>query len=139
MLAHSSGEWIASYWPVCSIMEIANPHRMGAALTHARRYGLFTLVGIAGEDVLDAPDLCGPGPVTGTSLSGARLSPLAAGNGKMRAGQSPPVYRSFPRTNRVSCATVSWARSPPCSRRKMRPPSPAKPAKNKLTATDAKV
>jgi hypothetical protein len=31
---------------------------MGAALTYARRYALFTLVGIAGEDDLDAPDLC---------------------------------------------------------------------------------
>ena len=30
---------------------------MGAALTYARRYSLFTLVGIAGEDDLDAPDL----------------------------------------------------------------------------------
>jgi len=65
MLAHSSGEWIASYWPVCSVAEIANPQRMGAALTYARRYSLFTLVGIAGEDDLDAPDLCVPGPVTG--------------------------------------------------------------------------
>ena len=36
------------------------PHKMGAALTYARRYALFTLVGIAGEDDLDAPDL----PVT---------------------------------------------------------------------------
>src|SRR5580765_8170167 len=34
-----------------------SPHRMGAALTYARRYALFTLVGIAGEDDLDAPDL----------------------------------------------------------------------------------
>ncbi len=32
-------------------------HRMGAAVTYARRYALFTLVGIAGEDDLDAPDL----------------------------------------------------------------------------------
>ena len=30
---------------------------MGAALTYARRYALFALVGIAGEDDLDAPDL----------------------------------------------------------------------------------
>ncbi len=30
---------------------------MGAALAYARRYALFTLVGIAGEDDLDAPDL----------------------------------------------------------------------------------
>ena len=33
---------------------------MGAALTYARRYALFTLVGIAGEDDLDAPDLNAP-------------------------------------------------------------------------------
>ena len=33
---------------------------MGAALTFARRYALFTLVGIAGEDDLDAPDLITP-------------------------------------------------------------------------------
>ena len=32
---------------------------MGTALTYARRYMLFTLVGIAGEDDLDAPDLNG--------------------------------------------------------------------------------
>src|SRR6476661_7487613 len=58
MLAHASGEWIASDWPVCPVAETANPQRMGAALTYARRYALFTLVGIAGEDDLDAPDLC---------------------------------------------------------------------------------
>jgi hypothetical protein len=56
-LAHGSGEWIASDWPVCALADMAAPHRMGAALTYARRYGLFTLVGIAGEDDLDAPDL----------------------------------------------------------------------------------
>jgi hypothetical protein len=57
VLAHSSGEWISSDWPVCPISDMNTPHRMGAALTYARRYGLFTLVGIAGEDDLDAPDL----------------------------------------------------------------------------------
>jgi hypothetical protein len=62
VLAHSSGEWIASDWPVCPVSETARPHRMGAALTYARRYSLFTLVGIAGEDDLDAPDLIGPVP-----------------------------------------------------------------------------
>jgi hypothetical protein len=57
VLAHSSGEWLSSDWPVCPITETAAPHRLGAALTYARRYALFTLVGIAGEDDLDAPDL----------------------------------------------------------------------------------
>src|SRR5262249_58516622 len=56
-LAHASGEWISSEWRVCAIAEIASAQRMGAALTYARRYALFTLVGIAGEDDLDAPDL----------------------------------------------------------------------------------
>jgi hypothetical protein len=60
VLAHSSGEWIASDWPVCALSEMATPRRMGAALTYARRYALFTLVGIAGEEDLDAPDLAGP-------------------------------------------------------------------------------
>jgi ERF superfamily len=57
LLAHASGEWIASDWPVCPIEDMAAPKRMGAALTYARRYALFALVGIAGEDDLDAPDL----------------------------------------------------------------------------------
>jgi ERF superfamily len=56
-LVHASGEWVSSDWPVCPVTETAAPHRLGAALTYARRYALFTLVGIAGEDDLDAPDL----------------------------------------------------------------------------------
>src|SRR5215813_11788446 len=62
MLAHASGEWIASDWPVCPVADVASPQRMGAALTYARRYALFTLVGIAGEDDLDAPDVASCGP-----------------------------------------------------------------------------
>src|SRR5262245_59709936 len=71
MLAHASGEWIASEWPVCAVAETVNPQRMGAALTYARRYALFTLVGIAGEDDLDAPDLCVAPPTTGVGGMGA--------------------------------------------------------------------
>lgn len=57
ILAHASGEWIASDWPICPIAQTNTPHLMGAALSYARRYALFALVGIAGEDDLDAPDL----------------------------------------------------------------------------------
>ena len=57
LLAHASGEWIASDWPVCPNNLTSTPHLMGAALSYARRYALFALVGIAGEDDLDAPDL----------------------------------------------------------------------------------
>jgi hypothetical protein len=69
MLVHASGEWIASDWPVCTLSEMATPRRMGAALTYARRYALFTLVGIAGEDDLDAPDLAGQ-PAEGAPKAG---------------------------------------------------------------------
>jgi hypothetical protein len=31
-LAHVSGEWIASDWPVCALADISAPHRMGRAL-----------------------------------------------------------------------------------------------------------
>jgi ERF superfamily len=64
LLAHASGEWISSDWPVCATSETSAPHRMGAALTYARRYALFALVGIAGEDDVDAPDqIIDPSPV----------------------------------------------------------------------------
>jgi ERF superfamily len=113
MLAHASGEWIASEWPVCPIADMASPQRMGAALTYARRYALFTLVGIAGEDDLDAPDLCTPSPTTAARTSmgpvierGAnpmeprgelRLPPRRDGNGRPRAAAkavSTPVLSS---------------------------------------------
>ncbi|MGY4364293.1 hypothetical protein ACVW1A_000358 [Bradyrhizobium sp. LB1.3] len=61
LLAHASGEWISSDLPVCAAKDVEAPHRMGASLTYARRYALFALVGIAGEDDLDAPDaIAGP-------------------------------------------------------------------------------
>jgi len=76
VLAHSSGEWIASDWPVCPITETETPHRMGAALTYARRYALFTLVGIAGEDDVDAPDLTELTP----DIDKLRIKSKAGGN-----------------------------------------------------------
>src|SRR5436309_3340747 len=79
MLTHSSGEWIASEWPVCPVSDMAAPHRMGAALTYARRYALFTLVGIAGEDDLDAPDLnCQPVAEAGVKARATLPSDRAA-------------------------------------------------------------
>ena len=56
LLVHASGEWVSSLWPVCPAGE-PSAQVKGAALTYARRYALFTLVGIAGEDDLDTPEL----------------------------------------------------------------------------------
>jgi hypothetical protein len=102
VLAHSSGEWVSSDWPVCPVSETAAPHRMGAALTYARRYALFTLVGIAGEDDLDAPDLGAvpkdgaeqpPGPVGQKPNGHAFAAGLAPGAAR---GRTPPVRPSKP-------------------------------------------
>src|SRR4051812_8594495 len=105
VLAHSSGEWISSDWPVCSVSETAVPRRMGAALTYARRYALFTLVGIAGEDDLDAPDLAAPPHGTQSHAEGVPhdvlptssrhpTSPPRPGNGTY--GRPWPPRRSAP-------------------------------------------
>ncbi len=89
VLAHSSGEWIASDWPVCPIAETERPHRMGAALTYARRYALFTLVGIAGEDDLDAPDLTVPTPETDK----LRIDSNNGGNRSQQTASDRPARR----------------------------------------------
>src|SRR6516162_7613957 len=95
ILAHSSGEWISSEWPVCQIADIASIQRMGAALTYARRYALFTLVGIAGEDDLDAPDLDAvpnpaadlpPPPVNGKRPSGHAAATQTRASGQKLKG-----------------------------------------------------
>jgi ERF superfamily protein len=100
MLAHASGEWIASDWPVCPIAETANPQRMGAALTYARRYALFTLVGIAGEDDLDAPDLAhgAPSPSGPTVVSTSTRSPRPEDS--RRPARTPGNGRTSAKTER---------------------------------------
>jgi hypothetical protein len=142
VLAHASGEWIASDWPVCPIAEMASPQRMGAALTYARRYALFTLVGIAGEDDLDSPDITTCGPAVGREPASRqdRFQPprRGSGNGRLRrtqtiavldGGQSAALCDKL--LSEVASLTsadsaVMWA-------------ARALPAKNSLIASDAKL
>jgi hypothetical protein len=86
VLLHTSGEWISSDWPVCQLSETSAPRRMGAALTYARRYALFTMVGIAGEDDLDAPDIA--------NESSQRDKPAQAG-----LASSPSLERAAARSS----------------------------------------
>ena len=97
VLAHSSGEWIASDWPICTIAEIERPHPMGAALSYARRYALFTLVGIAGEDDLDTPDLAAP---TSTITLSTEPKPTSKSDGRNR--KAPERVTSVAATNRAA-------------------------------------
>jgi hypothetical protein len=140
-LAHASGEWIASDWPVCPIAETANPQRMGAALTYARRYALFTLVGIAGEDDLDAPDLCdGPPSLLPSAVDRSFKPKGTPGNGHGRGGRKSESVTLDPEQSaalrekllaevgNITSADLAaaWARE-------------ALPAKNSLAAADAKL
>lgn len=150
MLAHASGEWIASDWPVCPIAETANPQRMGAALTYARRYALFTLVGIAGEDDLDAPDLCegppSPAPPADDRSFKSRdgqpqVRPRKPGNGQHRPGMHDERPRALEGEQSAALrekllaalGTITSADSAAIWALE------ALPAKNRLAATDAKL
>ena len=151
VLAHSSGEWIASDWPVCAITETAAPRRMGAALTYARRYALFTLVGIAGEDDLDAPDLAMPP----NQLPGPQKSEPTS-NGRLNGGHRYPAQGSTPSRDARVHSKVAEPKLVPDASAQLRDRLLAEltalacgddaalwakrslPAKNRLTATDAR-
>src|SRR5262249_43080379 len=148
-LAHASGEWIASDWPVCPIAGAANPQRRGAPRTYVRRYAVFTVVGIAGEDDLDAPDLC-DGPLSPSVVDRSssptddqsRMPPRTPGDGhthRVRAKLERAVTlnpdqsaalreRLLTEIETIASADLAatWARE-------------ALSAKNSLTATDAKL
>ena len=105
VLAHSSGQWISSDWPVCPLDEMASPKRMGAALTYARRYALFALVGIAGEDDLDAPDLNAPEPVRAIIER-----PMSTSRSRLNGGRSQAARKSFASSTQTE--DLKAARSP---------------------------
>jgi hypothetical protein len=154
LLAHASGEWISSDWPVCPISETATPHRLGAALTYARRYALFTLVGIAGEDDLDSPDLLqgdGPSAVQNGPLStdrnatrlqspspgsgNATASPVA--EGRARSGRTKPPVLAAGASDRLRQQLVSELEQLNETEALAEWAHRALPLKNQLSKTDA--
>ena len=128
LLVHASGEWVSSLWPVCPASE-TSAHVKGAALTYARRYALFTLVGIAGEDDLDAPDIPHK-----EQPSPGRAPPRKGGNGSVHAPPTRDVAGSAALRDRLlqgiaetlgEEALAVWAKQ-------------AMPLKNQLTESDAR-
>jgi hypothetical protein len=93
-IAHGSGEWVSGLWPVCTMADLGHPKLMGAALTYARRYCLFTMVGLAGEDDLDAPDL-----LTAKPLDAVANGPVTETT--FRANLIPKVPDTAPHPSRV--------------------------------------
>lgn len=107
-LLHTSGEWIASTYPVNPVKD--DPQSMGSAITYARRYSISSLLGIASEDDDDANEATNliqrqktskkPAPTaTKTSsednvVSKSTTEPPATGNyyqnSKKTDGENPP-------------------------------------------------
>src|ERR1051325_8619371 len=83
---------------------------MGAARTSARRYALFTLVGIAGEDDLDAPDL------------GASINPGGDGASQANAATPPAGPRANGHAPGVGIALAGPGRRPRMARGIADPP-----------------
>ena len=136
---------------MCPISETAAPRRMGAALTYAQRYALFTLVGIAGEDDLDAPDLEREGgiPTPAAGLDVCRQTSTEA-RGRTKGHLAPSALaegasRRPPRTvlghGPIDGVARPTGRRPrPISNPPTRPPTGSTrtlPAKNTLIAADA--
>jgi hypothetical protein len=150
MLAHASGEWIASDWPVCPVSETASPQRMGAALTYARRYALFTLVGIAGEDDIDAPDLCHPEFPPSPTTSGDypvwnqrenRMPARTTGNGRTRSAvrSAAPMVLDADQSAAVRDRLAMEIASIPSAELATAWAREALAAKNNLNAADSKL
>jgi hypothetical protein len=112
-LVHASGEWVSSDWPVCPVSETAAPHRLGAALTYARRYALFTLVGIAGEDDLDAPDLPAAGLSPEAQKSPPRPEQDAAGSDRTAIELEPGLPAQASNNRRARAERSKSTSMPP--------------------------
>jgi hypothetical protein len=73
-IAHKSGQWIESDYPVGGL---GRPQEMGSAMTYARRYALFAMVGVAGEDDDDgnAAQAAENPPAKAAKASGKQMEP----------------------------------------------------------------
>ena len=133
---------------MCPIADIASAQRMGAALTYARRYALFTLVGIAGEDDLDAPDLDATSKIGGgepprsdhrsQSTADAGIETWARDGAKLRVRSGAlvltPTQSAMVRERLLAqlVATNSTDEAAAWARRNLS-------TKNRLTADDARI
>src|ERR1700674_1467219 len=147
ILLHTSGEWISSDWPVCRTSEISAPRRMGAALTYARRYALFTMVGIAGEDDLDAPDIANEPPQREKSADVGKVLSSSLAPAPTRSSQyrttNPPVP---PTQEKLGAEDSAAARAQLIEEIQTLPEDDLQPraiailkTKNRLLADDAKL
>jgi ERF superfamily len=142
ILLHTSGEWLSSDWPVCQLSETSAPRRMGAALTYARRYALFTMVGIAGEDDLDAPDLANE-QLNGSKGVDATLAPAPAHRpNQVRAGDpgTAPVQQKLTVDESATIRTQLINEIESLPGEDLQPRAiPILKAKNRLSVDDAKL
>ena len=130
VLAHSSGEWVSSEWPVCPITDTASPQRMGAALTYARDMPCSRWWGLPGK-MISMRRISAQYPKQELS---SRSDPIIAANraatlqppsgGRRMAASLPCIPRHpFSRPNSRQSFGSAWSHSSlPSIRPMMRPP-----------------
>lgn len=97
MLAHSSGQWIRSEYPLPST---GKPQEIGSALTYARRYSLSAIAGIAADEDDDA---------NAAQDSGQKIDARGVAPRK----EAPPIQPpSHPETGEVSPHAIPFEGSP---------------------------
>jgi ERF superfamily len=123
---------------------MTNPQRMGAALTYARRYVLFALVGIAGEDDLDAPSLGPDGRAADAELmSSGQRAPAGTGTfgkgGSRTATKSVASVLDATQSAALRDKLLTEVASLKCAELAVVWATRALGAKNRLIAADAKL
>jgi hypothetical protein len=110
LLAHASGEWISSDWPVCPISETAAPHRMGAALPGAMRCSRWSELPVRMISMRR------------TLLSSRLLLPLGLRH-RPQSQRSPVNHRTAPFTNHGKSRQSFRLKHPSCCGRNWSPRS----------------
>ena len=118
VLAHSSGEWVSSEWPVCPITDTASPQRMGAALTYARDMPCSRWWGLPGK-MISMRRISAQYPKQELSsrsdpiIAANRTATLRLPSGCRRMAASPPCipHLPFSRPNSRQSFGSAWSHS----------------------------
>ena len=99
-LMHSSGQWIASEYPLPSA---AKPQELGSALTYARRYSLTSLIGISADEDDDAEDAQKSGQKNEAKVAKSAVEPQ-----KVAAIQGGPQAIPVHQTADMKADWIAW-------------------------------
>jgi hypothetical protein len=114
-LAHSSGQWIESDYPVCSIT--GDHQKMGGAMTYARRYALAALAGVApdedadGQGAAELPGKAHESPARKPAPSKTEQTPFDEGPTESQRACQIAITNRFLAAPDVASIDMEWKRA----------------------------